>query len=51
MESVDQTVRHVHDETYLATGGNPGALQRFLLRSRNASAVSDAPHMEWQVDF
>ena len=22
-----------------------------VTRSRNASAVSDAPHMEWQVDF
>ena len=24
---------------------------RLRTRSRNASAVSDAPHMEWQVDF
>ena len=28
-----------------------GALQRFVSRSRNASAVSDAPRSEWQRDF
>src|ERR1700692_920600 len=51
LEWVDQTVRHIHDETYLATGGNPGALQRFLVavqkRASRKSLLgrhSTAPH-------
>ena len=35
----------------LATLIDRGELHTTWKRSRNASAVSDAPHMEWQVDF
>jgi len=30
---------------------SPSDLSANRKRSRNVSAVSDAPHMEWQVDF
>jgi hypothetical protein len=49
-------VRPVEADLEPACRGCDGGLRlfsygRLTKLSRNASAVSDAPHMEWQVDF